>query len=232
MRVCRRRRRPGGLIAAIDLSDTGAEVTVLEARDRVGGRMRCPDVPGVFADGVPPTSVSGTPVAALIENTDWVWPPRGWPEASTFWWREPGRRRRAGCPRWTRWRSATCSTDWEGPRRAGSDRRTVADPGRGTARPADRRTLACRRTSRTRTPAPFRSWRDDGRSAGHLRLHMAFYLRSGGGIPTTSTPSRAGPGNGSASTGTPALRGLAGRLGDRIRLGHRSMRSTRTPTGL
>lgn len=41
-----------GLTAAVDLVAAGAEVTVLEARDRVGGRMRgVPVYPGVVADG-------------------------------------------------------------------------------------------------------------------------------------------------------------------------------------
>ena len=59
-----------GLIAAIDLSAAGAEVTVLEARDRVGGRMHgVPMSPGVFADGgAAYLGVRHTELLGLIEE--------------------------------------------------------------------------------------------------------------------------------------------------------------------
>lgn len=51
-----------GLTAAVDLLAAGAEVTIVEARDRVGGRMHgIPVSTDVFADGVRRTSASSTP---------------------------------------------------------------------------------------------------------------------------------------------------------------------------
>ncbi len=68
-----------GLTAAVDLAAAGADVIVLEARDRVGGRMHgIPVSASVSADGGAAIWVCGTPsFSRSCATTDSVWlPPR------------------------------------------------------------------------------------------------------------------------------------------------------------
>ena len=68
-----------GLTAAVDLAAAGADVTVLEARDRVGGRMHgIPVSAGVVADVARLCAPSTPNCLPWSKSTEFPWPPRRW----------------------------------------------------------------------------------------------------------------------------------------------------------
>lgn len=214
-----------GLIAAIDLSDAGAEVTVLEARDRVGGRMHgVPMSPGVFADGgAAYLGVRHTELLALIEEHGLGLASTGMAGDSTFLVEGTRTTTASRVPPldavalgdlFDRLEDlvAQVRTDapWQTPDAGRLDRLTAERWLADELTHPDARTFFPLFIGEMMAADP----------ADISVLHMAFYLRSGGGIRYLNS-FEGGAQQWRIDGGAHQLcEALAGRLGDRIRLGH------------
>ncbi len=212
-----------GLIAAIELSAAGAEVTVLDARDRVGGRMHgVPMSASVFADGgAAYLGVRHTELLALIEEHGLELASTGMAGDSTFLVsgtrtmtasRVPPLDAVALGDLFDRLEDlvAMVRTDapWQTPQAARLDRLTAERWLDDELTHPDARTFFPLFIGEMMAADP----------AEISVLHMAFYLRSGGGIRYLNS-FEGGAQQWRINGGAHLLcLALAGRLGDRVRL--------------
>src|ERR1700741_5124902 len=214
-----------GLTAAVELAAAGAEVTVLEARDRVGGRMHgIPVTASVVADGgAAYLGVRHTELLALVREHGLALASTAMEGDSTFLvadertttaTRVPplgavalgdlfDRLEELGAP-------GRPDAPWESPRAEHLDHLTAAQWLADEAKHPDARTFFPLFIGEMMAADP----------AAISVLHMAFYLRSGGGIRYLNA-FEGGAQQWRIDGGAHLLcEALAERLGERVRLSH------------
>ena len=213
-----------GLTAAVDLADAGADVTVLEARGRVGGRMRgIPLSPNVVADGgAAYLGVRHTELLAMVREYGLALASTEMTGKSTFLVAD--RRTTTGSrvppldavalgglfDRLEDLVSGVCcDAPWRSPQADHLDRLTAARWLDGEIEHPDAKTFLPLFLGEMMAADP----------AAISVLHMAFYLRSGGGIRYLNA-FEGGAQQWRIDGGAHLLcEALANRLGDRVLLG-------------
>ncbi|MGI5242465.1 flavin monoamine oxidase family protein [Dactylosporangium sp. CA-139066] len=214
-----------GLVAADRLAAAGADVTVLEARDRVGGRVHGLEVaPGVWVDaGAAYLGDRHTALLDLLADVGLKTVPTGMEGASRFALRGPAQTRPGRFPPlsavalgdlFDRLEALTRRVDpdapWAGADAAELDATTAADWARDHLAHPDARTFFPLFLGEMMAAAP----------EAVSVLHMAFYLRSGGGLSYLNA-FEGGAQDARVDGGAHrAAQLLAERLGDRVVLGH------------
>ncbi len=213
-----------GLTAAVDLAAAGAEVTVLEARDRVGGRMHGVGVSaGVVADGgAAYLGVRHTELLALLREHGLELASTAMEGESTFLVSDERRTTATRVPPldavalgdlFDRLEDLVdevqADAPWESPRAEYLDQLTAAQWLADEVKHPDARTFFPLFIGEMMAADP----------AAISVLHMAFYLRSGGGIRYLNA-FEGGAQQWRVDGGSHQLcEALADRLGDRVLLG-------------
>jgi monoamine oxidase len=214
-----------GLVAADRLAAAGADVTVLEARDRVGGRVHGIEVaPGAWVDaGAAYLGDRHTALLDLLADLGLKTVPTAMEGGSRFALGGAVRRRDGRFPPlsavalgdlFDRLESLLRRVDpdapWLGPGAAGLDATTAAEWARSNLAHPDARAFFPLFLGELMAAAP----------EDVSVLHMAFYLRSGGGLSYLNAFEGGAQDSRVDGGAHRAAQLLADRLGDRVVLGH------------